>query len=183
MTAYPKLSFTCPMKWDELRGDERARFCEKCQRSVINLTHLTEAQRTALLAAPHSERLCVAYRQRLVAATPRSSPSRRHRWAARAATLGLGAAAVFVAAFAASTHRPSRTAVPRPDPREVVMECYYSAREKVEDWVEDVRVYFGGTPRPRPMMMGMVCPSSWTPPPPAVLPAKSPSTGENPPSH
>jgi len=53
----------CPMRWEDLAGDERRRFCEHCQLSVHDLSALPRAEAAALLAegARSAERLCVTY--------------------------------------------------------------------------------------------------------------------------
>lgn len=168
MSPYPELSFKCPIKWDEMRGDERERFCEKCQRSVTNLTRLTAAQRAALLASADSERVCVAYYQRLIA-TPRHPLTLQRRAAAVALVLGLGAVAALLAMAATAVHRTSHTHTTSTDWRDEVVTSYYSARYKVEEWFDEVRVYFGGAPKYRySMTMGIAC----APLPPPTVPAK-----------
>ena len=46
----PKLSYTCDLKWTDLEGDsERHRHCQRCDRSVYNLSGMTrEAARKVL---------------------------------------------------------------------------------------------------------------------------------------
>ncbi|MEO7413223.1 MAG: hypothetical protein ABIZ81_07685 [Opitutaceae bacterium] len=64
MNAFPKLSFACPIPWENLSGDERARFCERCGRTITNLSELNHQERAALLATAQGE-LCVTYYRRL----------------------------------------------------------------------------------------------------------------------
>lgn len=35
------VGFRCPMDWNEMVGDDRERFCSKCQKSVTDLTQMT----------------------------------------------------------------------------------------------------------------------------------------------
>lgn len=65
MTAFPQLSYVCPVRWDELRGDERERFCAKCGHRVSNLSAMDAAERTALLAKIGRERICASFYVRL----------------------------------------------------------------------------------------------------------------------
>lgn len=173
MDTNPKLSFVCPMKWDEMRGDERERFCEKCQRSVINISRMTKAQRTALLETAKTGRVCVAYSEKIRAATPVASAGRRGKFAATIA-LGFGAAAALVAAVVADIQRGPAREGPRSEARERMEYYYYTTRERIDEWVDDVRVFFGGVSRRR-FMLGAVCTPGWTPPPPATSPTM-PST-------
>lgn len=97
MTSYPELSYVCPIRWEDMAGDDQERYCAKCARHVINLSRLAPTERDALLANPPPGGLCVAYRQYL---TPNSGnlpalpvASRLAPWsviAATAATLAAG---------------------------------------------------------------------------------------------
>jgi hypothetical protein len=46
-----RLASPCHEKWDAMSGDERKRFCAKCQLHVFNLKELTEAEVTTLLSS------------------------------------------------------------------------------------------------------------------------------------
>jgi hypothetical protein len=59
----PKLSFTCPMDWNGMRGDDKKRFCEHCQLHVHNLSAMTTQEQDALLSQG-SGRRCIAYVKR-----------------------------------------------------------------------------------------------------------------------
>jgi hypothetical protein len=48
------------MPWDGMRGDQRTRFCEKCQLHVHNLSSMTSDEAEALVGE-RSDRICVAY--------------------------------------------------------------------------------------------------------------------------
>jgi len=39
----------CPANWDEMKGDERARFCAQCQKHVYNLSALSAEAAAALI--------------------------------------------------------------------------------------------------------------------------------------
>ena len=65
MKTFPALSFTCPVPWADMQGSEKERFCNKCSRSVVNISLMTEEARAALLAAAKPGELCVAYYKRL----------------------------------------------------------------------------------------------------------------------
>ncbi|MGJ8649184.1 MAG: hypothetical protein ACSHX4_02380 [Opitutaceae bacterium] len=61
MTPTPKLSFSCPMNWDAMDGNASIRFCEQCNRSVHNISEMSDSKREALLKQAKTERTCVAY--------------------------------------------------------------------------------------------------------------------------
>ncbi len=39
----------CPVKWDQMRGDEQTRFCDLCHLNVYNISKMTRAEATDLL--------------------------------------------------------------------------------------------------------------------------------------
>src|SRR5262245_18292738 len=41
----------CPVPWDEMRGDNRTRFCDKCSQNVHDVSELTRAEAVQLLTA------------------------------------------------------------------------------------------------------------------------------------
>src|SRR4051794_32178067 len=53
-----KIENPCPADWDQMKGDERTRFCQGCQKHVHNLSAMprAEAERLVCEAAGH---LCV----------------------------------------------------------------------------------------------------------------------------
>jgi hypothetical protein len=58
-----RFSFQCPESWTAMQptGDEKVRFCERCQTSVVRCDSLAEAERHALLGA------CISVDGRLTA--------------------------------------------------------------------------------------------------------------------
>lgn len=44
-----RIAAPCPVRWDEMRGDDRARFCEQCNRHVYNISELTRRQAEKLI--------------------------------------------------------------------------------------------------------------------------------------
>lgn len=166
------------MKWDDMHGDERERFCAQCNRSVVNLSRLNAAERAALLASAAPGRLCVAYYQRLTAA-PAAIPSEKKL--PRAALWRWGAAAAFVVTLGAVAHDVQRRHPPGLE-APLLADRYDSFRYRVEGWIDDVRIFFGGEPRYSGMVAGMVCPAPFPTaiaPPPAASPASSPAAPDN----
>ena len=51
----------CSKAWGEMRGDEKRRHCDHCDKSVHNISEMTEAEATALVSGDF-ERVCVRYR-------------------------------------------------------------------------------------------------------------------------
>ena len=57
MEPLPKLSFVCPMPWQDMTGDERRKFCTQCGHNVQNLSLLAHEERLALLERTKTERI------------------------------------------------------------------------------------------------------------------------------
>ena len=55
-----RIDSPCQMPWDEMHGDRRERFCEKCQLPVHNLSAMT-SDAAEKLVGERRERVCVAY--------------------------------------------------------------------------------------------------------------------------
>jgi hypothetical protein len=44
-----RIASPCPANWDEMKGDERARFCAQCQKHVYNLSAMSAEAAAALI--------------------------------------------------------------------------------------------------------------------------------------
>jgi len=53
----------CAADWEKMRGDDKRRFCEHCQKFVHNISAMSRAERTAF-ADPANMRECVFYSRR-----------------------------------------------------------------------------------------------------------------------
>lgn len=53
-----RFRFECPRAWDDLTGDDRARFCSTCQTTVTNLSALSSAEAEVFLRSRQG-RVCV----------------------------------------------------------------------------------------------------------------------------
>ena len=166
VNTFPTLSYVCPVPWSDMRGDERERGCAKCRRTVVNFSLLTEEERLRLLARERAQpgSVCVAYYQRLSGecVTP-EKPLTSHetrRVIQIGATVAMAAGLTFAASKVATL-----------DP---------VARERAEDFVDNVGAYFGAPPRPKPsspvtLLVGMmVCAPPSAAPSPAAAPSGSP---------
>jgi hypothetical protein len=59
-----RLASPCHEKWDAMSGDERKRFCAKCQLHVFNVKELTEPEVRDIFAKAGGERVCGVIYQR-----------------------------------------------------------------------------------------------------------------------
>jgi hypothetical protein len=96
-----RVASPCTADWNKMTGDERARHCGDCQKTVYNLSGLTRDEAEALLIEKNGN-LCVRYYQRkdgtilLADCEVGVKRNRRRRWiAAGAATLLAGGAGVI----------------------------------------------------------------------------------------
>ncbi len=58
-----RIATPCSADWDDMVGDERVRFCGKCEKNVYNLSAMTRDEGEALVRAKEG-RLCVRLYQR-----------------------------------------------------------------------------------------------------------------------
>jgi hypothetical protein len=58
-----RVASPCKERWDDMTGDERVRFCGRCEKNVYDLSALTAAQAEALLRE-NSESRCVRFFRR-----------------------------------------------------------------------------------------------------------------------
>jgi hypothetical protein len=58
-----RVASPCRADWNEMVGDERARACSKCDKTVYNISELTRAEAEALIIEKHGQ-LCARYYQR-----------------------------------------------------------------------------------------------------------------------
>lgn len=103
----------CHARWNDMNGDERARFCGQCQKNVYNLSAMTRAQIETLIREKEGKFCGRFFRRadgRLLTA---DCPSRIRRMRERLAGLG-GALCAFLLSFAGCSPRQSS-----PDPSHV----------------------------------------------------------------
>jgi hypothetical protein len=55
-----QIATPCPMKWSNMKGDDRKRRCERCRLDVYNLSKLPEREATELI----SKKVCVTFLRR-----------------------------------------------------------------------------------------------------------------------
>ena len=95
----------CTASWDQMKGDERVRHCDDCNKNVFNLSAMPEAEAAALLADNHSGKLCVRFYRRqdgtVMTSDCSASPRAQVRKAWRKLP-GMAGAAVLVLSAAGS---------------------------------------------------------------------------------
>ncbi|HEX8775248.1 MAG TPA: ankyrin repeat domain-containing protein [Pyrinomonadaceae bacterium] len=100
------VSSPCSVEWDSMAGNDRVRFCGHCQRSVHNLSEMT--QKDALrLVAKSKGRLCVRYYSAPDRSIQTASlPQQLHQITRRTSRIAAGA---FTAALSLSMNVVART--------------------------------------------------------------------------
>jgi hypothetical protein len=64
LLAQVRVASPCTARWDQMRGDEHARHCGQCDKTVYDLSSLTAAQAEALLRSKGDDGLCVRFYRR-----------------------------------------------------------------------------------------------------------------------
>jgi hypothetical protein len=84
----------CPVDWNEMRGDERVRFCRHCSLHVYNLSEMSRAQAERLVSETEG-RLCVRFYRRADGTITtrdcgiKAAAKRLGRWASAATAVAL----------------------------------------------------------------------------------------------
>jgi hypothetical protein len=57
------LQFNCPAKWSKMKGDDKIRFCNTCQKNVYNVSRMSKQDAIDLITEKEGN-LCVRFYQR-----------------------------------------------------------------------------------------------------------------------
>jgi hypothetical protein len=58
-----RIASPCPVRWDDMQGDERVRFCGQCSLNVYNLSEMTREEAEKLILSKQG-RLCAGFFRR-----------------------------------------------------------------------------------------------------------------------
>jgi hypothetical protein len=58
-----RIASPCPMRWEDMRGDEKVRHCDDCNLKVTNLSAMTRAEATVFVANVNG-RVCAGFWRR-----------------------------------------------------------------------------------------------------------------------
>jgi hypothetical protein len=64
LLARVRIASPCPMRWEDMTGDEKKRHCAQCNLSVYNLSAMTRAEAESLLASKRDGRMCAGFYRR-----------------------------------------------------------------------------------------------------------------------
>jgi hypothetical protein len=101
-----RVASPCSESWSEMSGDDRKRFCEKCEKNVYDLSAMTRQEAEVFLAMQEGS-VCVRFYRRfdgtiLTSDCPEGVKRRRRR---RVAAVAVMAAGVGMAASLVMNHR------------------------------------------------------------------------------
>ena len=151
-----RIASPCRESWDDMRGDESVRHCERCSLNVYNLSAMREDQVAELIQRTEG-RICARFYQRLdgTVMTADCPVGRREKLVARFSWAAVAAIIVTLVASLGLGINSARTG-------------------KVE-WMHAVMRWLGleEKPAPPPVLMGKVR-YTVPPPPPAAPPAPLP---------
>jgi hypothetical protein len=108
-----RIASPCSANWEEMRGDERARFCELCQKHVYNFAAMTADEAAGLICEKEGKLCARLYRRRDGTVLTADCPvgAARYWKRAKAAAAAMVVTGLFAAgtALSASLDRSSRT--------------------------------------------------------------------------
>lgn len=104
-----RIATPCHADWDDMAGDDRVRFCGRCEKNVYNLSAMTRQEAEALVAARQG-RMCVRLYQRsdgtvLTSDCPVGVARQRLRQRVWARLSGAAASAMLLVGLAGSRAR------------------------------------------------------------------------------
>lgn len=167
-----RIAKPCSASWDEMVGDDRARFCGSCQKNVYDLRFMTRDEAEALLR--EKGEACVRMARRADGTVVTSDcPVGVSRAAQRKRVAGVFAGGLLAASALLSKTRPAEAQeAPRPVATQPSSSVEVLASSPLFGWVEALVRLFAPAPVPPPapqpevMMMGEVAPVMPNPPPP-----------------
>jgi hypothetical protein len=95
----------CPQSWEEMAGDERVRFCWRCEKNVYNLSELTRAEAERLVFEREGA-MCVRFYRRADGTILTSDCPPGRRRARRLRSLLAGAVATLLAVLGLQVESP-----------------------------------------------------------------------------
>ena len=110
-----RVAAPCEEDWNEMRGDERVRFCARCSLNVYNLSAMTRREAERLVVS-NEGRLCVRfYRRGDGTILTQNCPAGLARLRLRVSRAASAAAAAAVGLFAGVASAPDAKQSPPPD--------------------------------------------------------------------
>jgi len=102
-----RVASPCHARWNDMTGDERARFCGQCQKHVYNLSAMTRAQIEALVRETEGRFCGRFYRRADGRMLTADCPSRLRRLRERVAGIGAALCALLLSLAGCSPRQSS----------------------------------------------------------------------------
>lgn len=166
----------CTASWDAMVGDDRVRFCGKCEKNVYNLSAMPRDEAEALLAAREGKMCVRLYKRADGTVMTNDCPvgvKRRRRRRAVAGVIGGGMMAASAASLFSATTRMGEAGLPETPPIQgtaVVMQGD-PAPTKVPPTEPTTNTVMGQWTAGGPIMMGKVATPHTKPAPKTGRPA------------
>ncbi len=113
-----KVVSPCSVSWDGMKGDQRVRHCDTCNKNVFNLSAMSQDEAATLVAQGSTSELCVRFYRRddgtLLTSdysAPRA-PVKRDTWRTLPGLAGIAVLALSAAACTPEGAAPDNNAVP-----------------------------------------------------------------------
>lgn len=91
-----KIASPCPMRWEDMSGNDRSRFCQHCSKHVYNLSNMTSAEISALIQEKEGNVCARIYQRPDVTVMTADCPVGAERFYRRLRVLIASAAAAIV---------------------------------------------------------------------------------------
>jgi len=157
-----RVASPCNARWEDMNGDERARFCHHCQKHVFNLSALTSSEAKALIREKEGGFCGRFYRRRdgrMLTADCVVGRRRRQWGMVKFGAVLFALVALSGTALLASVGRSTSPRGP--------------FSERVDGWIYDLKVRLGII-QPPVATMGFICV-----PPPVITTTNPPPTNLN----
>ena len=105
-----RVASPCNARWNDMDGDERARFCRQCSKNVFNLSAMTRAQIATLIREKEGKFCGRFYRRPDGRMLTADCPSRLRRVRERLARIGGALCALLLSVVGCSSRRGEETA-------------------------------------------------------------------------
>jgi hypothetical protein len=153
-----QIASPCPASWEEMQGDNRARFCTLCDKHVYNFAAMTAEEGLALVKEKEGNLCGRLYRRRdgtvLTADCPVGWAAHLRRLRRRCVYTAIAGLLLVLGFFGLSRLRSS------PDSGQASTQVF----ETLEEWLDDLRVWAGLPPKRITPVAGGIC----APPVPTV---------------
>jgi hypothetical protein len=147
-----KIASPCRARWEDMTGDDRSRFCGRCEKHVYNFSAMTAAEAEDLIRAKEGKLCGRYYRRKDGTMLTANCPVGKRAYFVRVKALVATAVTLLFASLgvmASSRGEGGRGPL----------------AQKRDEWLWTVKGWLGLNPKP--VLMGSMCVTVPAPPPPA----------------